>query len=102
MKPLERLQKFNTIGNLWVYILSLLKKEKTHAWRLQSLIKERFGFKPGRITSYRVLYRLEKEGFVKSQTKNRKRIYQITKKGEKELKKAKKLYKNLLASLETL
>lgn len=93
MKPLQRLKEYNTKGNLWIYILSLLlRKDKIHAWLLQCLIEENFGFKPGKITSYRVLYRLEKQGLVKSKTEKRRRVYQITKKGEKELELAKKFY----------
>lgn len=99
MLPLERLKNFNKIGNLWIYILSLLKKESLHAWSFQSLIEKEFGFKPGRITAYRVLYRLEKEGFVKSKTVERRRIYQITKKGNKELGKAKAFYKEILKNI---
>jgi len=99
MLPLERLKNFNKIGNLWIYILSLLKKESLHAWSFQSLIEKKFGFKPGRITAYRVLYRLEKEGFVKSKMSERRRIYQITKKGKKELGKAKAFYKQILKNI---
>jgi len=99
MKPLQRLKEYNTKGNLWIYILSLLKEGKIHAWLLQSLIKERFGFQPGQITAYRVLYRLEKEGFVKSKMEKRRRIYQITKEGEKELELAKKFYKEILKKI---
>lgn len=100
MKPLERLKIYNTKENLWIYILSLLREENLHAWLLQKMIEKKFGFKPGKITSYRVLYRLEKEGLVKSKIKERKRIYQITKKGEKELKRAKELYKEILKKLK--
>ena len=85
----------NTIGNLWIYILSLLKKRPVYGYELQKLVFESFGFTPGKITSYRVLYRLEKEGFVKSKTKKMKRVYEITEMGGKELKKAKEFYKNL-------
>lgn len=99
MKPLDRLQKYNTKGNLWLYILSLLKKETLYAWRFQSLIEKKFGFKPGRITAYRVLYRLQEQGFVQSKAEGRRRVYQITKKGEKELKLAKKFYKEILNKL---
>jgi DNA-binding PadR family transcriptional regulator len=100
MLPLERLRKSNTIENLWIYILSLLKKGGNYAWEIPSLIEKKFGFKPGRITPYRVLYRLEKTGFVKSEVEERKRIYQITKKGENELKKAKNFYRKLLRELK--
>jgi len=74
----------------------LLKKKSLHAWDLQDLIEEQFGFTPGKITPYRVLYRLENDGFVKSEQKERRRMYEITAKGEKELKKAKLYYKGLI------
>jgi len=64
MLPIERLRKSNTIENLWIYILSLLKESKIYAWEIPSIIEKKFHFKPGKITPYRVLYRLEKEGFV--------------------------------------
>jgi PadR family transcriptional regulator PadR len=96
MLPLKRLKQSNTKENLWVYILFLLKKERLHAWRIQTLIEKNFGFKPGRITAYRVLYKLEKEGFVKSVMEERRRVYKITKKGEKELESAKDFYREIL------
>ena len=99
MLPFERLEKLNTIDNLWLYILSLLKKKETYGWELPSLIEKKFNFRPGKITPYRVLYRLEKEGFVKSELKQRRRIYKITEKGVKELKKAVDFYKTQLLLL---
>lgn len=100
MMPLDRLQKLNTKDNLWLYILSLLKRDEIYAWQIQGVIEREFGFKPGRITPYRVLYRLEKVGFVKSAVKERRRIYQITEKGKKELEKAKNFYKIILKILK--
>ena len=96
MLPNERLQKSNTIENLWIYILSLLKKQKIYGWKIPAIIKKEFKFKPGKITPYRVLYRLEKEGFVKSKIEERRRVYQITEKGGKELEKAKKFFQEIL------
>ena len=100
MLPLERLQRSNTIENLWIYILSRLKKGEIYGWEIPATIEREFGFKPGKITPYRVLYRLEKEGFVKSQLKERRRIYEITEKGKKELEKAKKFYQEILNKLK--
>ena len=100
MLPSARLQKMNTIGNLWIYILSLLKKRPVYGYELQKVISKNFGFTPGKITSYRVLYRLENENFVKSKTEKMKRVYEITEKGKKELKKAKEFYKNLAKIIE--
>ncbi len=99
MTPFERLKKLNTKENLWIYILVLLEKKPNHAWSLLSLIEKEFGFKPGTITPYRVLYRLEEEGLVKSSFEERKRVYQITAQGKEELKKVKSFYKQLLNKL---
>ena len=104
MLPFERLQKSNTIENLWIYILSLLKKaakgHPIYAWEIPKMIEKEFGFKPGRITPYRVLYRLEKQSFVKSKIEERRRVYQITEKGKNELEKAKNFYKKILNCLK--
>jgi len=99
MLPLERLQKSNTIENLWIYILSLLRARELYGWEIQSLIEKEFSFRPGLITPYRVLYRLEKDGFVKSELKERRRIYKITGKGKKELENAKNFYREILNKL---
>jgi len=74
-------------------------KKPNHAWSLLFLIEKEFGFKPGTITPYRVLYRLEEEGLVKSSFEERKRVYQITAQGKEELKKVKSFYKQLLNKL---
>jgi len=100
MLPFERLQKSNTIENLWIYILLLLKKKSLYGWEIPKLVEKEFNFKPGKITPYRVLYRLEQQGFVKSELKERRRVYQITEKGVKELEKAKKFYRGLLNKLK--
>ena len=113
MLPFERLQKLNTKENLWIYILFLLKEREVYpirkkdsslsngvyGWELRSLIEKRFDFRSGLITPYRVLYRLENDGFVKSKMEDRKRIYQITKKGELELEKAKNFYRQILTQI---
>lgn len=100
MLPFERLQKLNTRGNLWIYILSLLKTREIYGWEIRSLVDKKFNFKPGLITPYRVLYRLEKDGFVKSKMEDRRRIYEITKKGKTELEKAKDFYQQLLKKIK--
>jgi len=99
MTPFERLQKLNTKENLWLYILVLLEKKPNHAWGILSLIEKEFGFRPGTITPYRVLYRLEDESLVKSNLKARRRVYHITLKGKEELKKVKDFYRSLLSKI---
>ncbi len=99
MTPLERLKKSNTKENLWIYILSVLKSGQNYAWDLPAIIEKQFGFRPGNITPYRVLYRLEEQGFVKSFLDQRRRMYKITPTGEKELEKVKEYYKLILKEI---
>lgn len=100
MLPFDRLKKTNTIDNLWIYILSLAKKEAVYAYKLRKQIEEKFNFKPGTVSAYRVLYRLEIEGFVKSEQVGRRRIYKITSRGEREIKKALNFYRKIIKILE--
>ena len=99
MLPIKRLQKSNTTDNLWLYILALLNKKPLYGWEIPELIEKKFGFRPGKITPYRVFYRLQADGFVKSATSDRRRVYEITAKGKEELKKGKEFYKKILEKL---
>lgn len=99
MFPAEHFKKLNTKDNLWIYIIYFLNKKDCYAWELQSLIQEKFSFKPGRITPYRVLYSLESKNLVKSKLKERRRVYQITEQGRQEFQKAKIFLKNLLKEI---
>ncbi len=99
MLPFDRLKKSNTIENLWLYILSLLKKREIYGWEIPNIIEKEFRFKPGRITPYRVLYRLEKNGFVKSGIKERRRVYRLTEKGRKEIDRAKIFYQEIFKKI---
>jgi DNA-binding PadR family transcriptional regulator len=99
MLPEKHLEKSNTTDNLWIYILALLDKQPLYAWEIPALIEKKFGFRPGKITPYRVFYRLQLEGFVKSALRDRRRTYEITAKGKEELKKGKDYYKDVLEKL---
>lgn len=95
-RPLARLERSLTTENLWLYILSTLKKKRTYAYALNSQIEDRFGWKPGLITSYIVFYKLEAEGLITSRYDERRKYYEITAKGRDALKKGKRM----LAGLE--
>lgn len=99
MLPSKRLEKSNTTENLWLYILATLKKQPLYGWEIPALIEKNFGFRPGKITPYRVFYRLEADGFVKSRTEDRRRIYEITAKGKEELASAQAFYKKILNNI---
>lgn len=101
-KPVERLWRKLRTQNLWVWILKLLTEKSKYAYELREEIKERFSFTPATVTSYAVLYRLEKSGYVTeaSQTlsPNRK-YYEITDMGRAALHEAEQLIKNTLLEL---
>ncbi|MCD6373540.1 MAG: helix-turn-helix transcriptional regulator [Thermococcus sp.] len=87
--PMERLKTKITKEVLWLYILRLLKERPMYAYELKEKIKEAFDFEPATVSSYVVLYKLEKDGYVtaewqESQTgKPSRKYYRLTPKGEK-------------------
>lgn len=75
--------------------MKLLLSGEMYAYELRDAIKNTFGFEPARITSYVVLYRLEKGGYVGSKWVDNKKYYYMTDKGEK-------LYKQGITYLEEM
>ncbi|MBI5228157.1 PadR family transcriptional regulator [Candidatus Micrarchaeota archaeon] len=95
-KPIKRLKHLLTSGNLWLYILSLVKLNgKIHAYALDDAIEKEFLFKPNKIMVYVVLYKLEGEGLISSAFEQRRKYYQLTEKGEETLNSAKEYFKIL-------
>jgi DNA-binding PadR family transcriptional regulator len=94
-RPMQRLKRTLTKGNLWLYILSELKKGRVYAYGLSKDIEKTFGWSHGLITSYVVLYKLEKEGLISSEFEGRRKYYRITRKGAGELGKAKRYLSQL-------
>ena len=99
-KLMKRLADLNTKECLWIYILRILKDKETHAYLLRKEIEMRFGFKPGTVTAYRVLYSLMAKGFVSKKTEGRRKIYKITDKGRNELKSAMTFYKKQIQNIQ--
>jgi PadR family transcriptional regulator PadR len=101
--PMQRLEQKTTVECLWPHILSLMTEEPVYAYEIRGLIKERFGFTVGQVTAYLVLYKLERDGYVKAQwrqVRNRQRkYYSITEKGRKALKEAAGYYGGMADSL---
>lgn len=53
-----------------------------YAYQIRKRLGERFGFTPALVTSYVVLYRLEKEGYVEAEPRDNRKYYRITSRGE--------------------
>ena len=101
----SRLVRKMTKENLWLYILRLLREEAMYGYGIRRLIEERFGFKPGRVTSYRVLYALRMDGYVKVESQEpseegpSRKYYIITARGENLFKKAEGFLTNICDKL---
>ena len=97
-KPIDRLKNKVQKENLWIFVLSLLNRKEGYGYEIRDLIRKRFGFLAGNVTAYKVLYLLERGGYVSSK-KEKKRYYKITASGREQLKKSKIFFESILRSL---
>lgn len=102
-RAIKRLVRKMTLENLWIYILTLLRDEgPLYGYEIRERISKRYNFRPGKITCYMVLYKLENEGLISSkelESKSRgapRKYYTITRKGLAELQKAKRFLEDIL------
>ena len=106
-EPMDRLKEKLTKEVLWIYILSLLKERPMYAYELKSRIREKFGFEPATVSSYVVLYKLEKDGYVTSRWqesetgKPSRKYYELTEKGKKLLDEGISFIENILEKLKS-
>ncbi len=89
---LEKLKQKVGIQLLWLYVLAMLKKQPSHAYSLRKQIQLAFGFLPGNVSVYVSLYKLKKQGLVKNVKQGKRKVYEITEKGEVVLEEAKKIF----------
>ncbi|MDI3474937.1 MAG: PadR family transcriptional regulator, regulatory protein PadR [Thermococcaceae archaeon] len=104
--PMERLKTKITKEVLWLYILRLLKERPMYAYELKEKIRKTFNFEPATVSSYVVLYKLEKDGYVtaewqESQSgKPSRKYYKLTPEGEKLLAEGIKFLEEMLEKLK--
>ena len=98
-KPLRRLSRSLTHGNIWLSVLSLMKKKKVYAYTLPQQIRRGFSFEPSKLMVYFVLYKLEDEGLISSAFEGRRKYYELTPKGAGALAGAKRALSSLARRL---
>lgn len=98
-KPVARLRHSVSHGNLWLSILSIMKRGKVYAYVLPDKIEKEFGFSPSKLMTYFVLYKLEDEKLIASKFEGRRKYYELTKKGRKTLAEGKTLLSSLAKKL---
>jgi len=84
---------------LWIYVLALSKDEEIPDDEVGRLIFEKFGFLPGNILLKSVLYRLRRQGYIKTERYKGKRAYSATEEGRKELEKMRNFCQELLQKI---
>ena len=95
-KPFLRLQNLLTQGNLWLYILSIIRRgKKAYAYGLPERMEREYGFRPNQVMIYVVLYKLEGEGLINSSMEERRKYYRLTDKGRGALQSGKKYLASL-------
>jgi len=77
-----------------------------YGYELQQETQKRFGWKPATVTSYVVLYRLQRNGYVTMEWKEQRgkparKYYKITKKGEELLRDGIKYLKDFYLRLSS-
>ena len=104
-KAFKRLKRKTSIDNLWIYILRLLLEQEMYGYELRDSIRSRFGFEPATVTSYTILYKLEKDGLVTSHVKDNpegrpdRKYYTITEEGKEAMRDAKGLFEEIIGKV---
>ncbi len=99
-KPFKRLKRHLTSENLWLYILSIIRKDgEAYAYTLPEEMERRFGFKCSKVMVYLVLHMLEFHKLISSTEKGRRKYYKLTKEGKNTLDSAKDYLSMLSSSL---
>lgn len=88
-KPLARLNHSLTYGNIWLSAMSIMKANKAYAYALPDEIERKFGFKPSKLMTYFILYKLEAEKLIFAKMEGRRKYYGLTPKGRKSLQEGK-------------
>lgn len=88
-----------------ILILTEMKKESMSGYDVIGLIHRKFGILVSSGTVYSLLYSLERDGLIKGVWKQRKRLYELTEKGEQNINlitKANGEIQNLLRNISLL
>ena len=85
--PWMRRGRFFGAGEVRIAILSLLSEKPRHGYELMKELETRSGgsYRVSAGTMYPALQQLEDEGMISSETKDGKRVYQLTDLGKQEL-----------------
>ena len=90
LKIVEKLRKRAVQNFMDILILTEIKKGSLSGYDVIRLIHRRFGILVSSGTVYSLLYSLERDGLIRGVWNKRKRVYELTEKGERNIKVIKK------------
>jgi len=101
----EKLRKRVIKNFMDILILTELKKQSLSGYDVMGLIHKKFDVLVSSGTVYSLLYSLEREGLIKGVLNQRTRVYELTEKGERDIKvitKANEEIQNFLRNISLL
>ncbi|MEM2920817.1 MAG: PadR family transcriptional regulator [Candidatus Bathyarchaeia archaeon] len=102
----ERLRSKLTKENLWIYILSMLRKGPMYGYEIASKLRGELNINASIITTYVVLYKMEKEKLIQRERSkgktSRKVYYSITERGVLSLEKGLETLDDTLRTLREI
>ena len=85
-KFVEKLQRRVVQNFMDIIILTEMKKGSLSGYDVIGLVQKRFGLLMSSGTVYSLMYSLERDGWIKGVWNSRKRVYELTEKGERDIK----------------
>ena len=85
-KLVEKLRKRVIQNFMDILVLAEMKKGSLSGYDVIGLIHQKFGILLSSGTIYSLLYSLERDGLIKGAWNQRKRVYELTEKGEQNIK----------------
>ena len=101
-KAEKRLRRKLTVENLWLYIIAILSVKPSYAYGVRIMLKSIFNVKVPSVTVYTVLYRMVREGLLKTEKINGVKVYKPTEQGIEAFTRAIKFLKDIVEKLENV
>ena len=83
---LEKVQRRVIQDFMDIFILAEMKKSSLSGYDVIGMVQKRFGILVSSGTIYSLLYSLERDGWIKGVWNDRKRVYKLAEKGERDTK----------------
>ena len=96
-KALTRFVSKITKENLWIYVINSLINEPKTGYEIVKEVKGKYMIRVTTVSVYVVLYKMERDGLLKSFDKDGKKYYMVTEEGLREYNSAIKALVDLLS-----